>query len=85
MNSVTIDTKYPRGHTITSRWEKSDYHCPWCGKEDVWEEHYKDDYYTDPTYLCLDCHKNFTMQEQNALDTEYNVRQIAIIATKSER
>jgi hypothetical protein len=33
----------------------TDYYCPYCGKQDVWQEVGGDDYYTGTTNRCFAC------------------------------
>ena len=41
--------------------EKTDYFCPNCGVQNVYEEMNDGDYYMGATLYCLSCHHDFCM------------------------
>src|SRR4051794_24848386 len=68
MSKVTFNIVYmPYGgveaRTKTETWIKSDFYCPKCGKQTVWEEDTKfgGDYYEGENKVCTSCEALFTM------------------------
>lgn len=51
----TFSVKYELGHSYEETWDKSEYFCPHCGKNEVWEQQGDGDYYQGVTYLCISC------------------------------
>lgn len=55
-----------------AHYTRAEYYCPNCGQRDtVWVESYADgqladgDYYVGPSYYCVGCDHEFTMQGPN--------------------
>jgi len=42
-------------------WEKTDYFCPACGKQEVWREDGEGDYYVREDYVCISCGVEFNL------------------------
>ncbi len=44
-------------HKYDENWGKTDYYCPYCGKQEVFEEAGAGDYYLGTQALCIACEK----------------------------
>ena len=58
MKVITIKHKDARGNLWDSyeeRWGKTQYHCPMCGEQKVWEEREIKDYRRGVAYICVAC------------------------------
>lgn len=42
-------------HSYEETWDKTDYHCPCCGKKEVWSDTSGGDYYVGEEFMCLAC------------------------------
>lgn len=61
MSVLTITILVPR-HGLPPReeiWDKTDWYCPACGKQAMWEERDSDDYYAGTNYECSECGGSF--------------------------
>lgn len=56
---VKMTIKYELGHSYDETWERTDYFCPSCGKQPVWEEAGPGDYYMGTQLLCVICKASF--------------------------
>lgn len=61
MNSVMVSVEYSIGHTVFYTYKKSEYFCPVCGKQSVYEEQGDGDYYVGVDYICSSCSTVFNM------------------------
>jgi predicted RNA-binding Zn-ribbon protein involved in translation (DUF1610 family) len=61
MDVVKVEVKYKLGHTIQREFKKTDYFCPNCGKQSIWEEQGGGDYYVGVDYECCSCESVFNM------------------------
>lgn len=43
------------GHHYILDYERTDYYCPSCGKQEVWVEQSGGDYYAGADYVCVAC------------------------------
>lgn len=64
----TFDVLYyknPRGegkqfsNQYTEQWEKTDFYCPRCGKQEVWFINDGGDYYVGEQHICTACKATF--------------------------
>ena len=55
---IEVTTKYKLGHEYTDVFNKTDYHCPGCGKAEVWEGTCAD-YYEGVNLVCIACDSSF--------------------------
>lgn len=46
-------------HQYTEPWEKKDYYCPRCGKQEVWFRNDGGDYYVGEQHICTACKGGF--------------------------
>lgn len=56
--SVTIDIEYKHRsgtHTCSEPWKPTDYFCPCCGKQSVWNQCDGGDCYQGEQFLCIGC------------------------------
>lgn len=58
---VSLDVRYALGHSYPETWEWTTFHCPNCGRQEVWREHGEGDYYQGPSHLCIACPYEFTL------------------------
>jgi hypothetical protein len=75
MNKIRVDVKYELGHTITTYYERSDWFCPNCGKQNVWEEQGPGDYYVGVNHVCIECKTYFLMPSIDS-DPDYTEKQV---------
>ena len=59
MQKVDMTIRYELGHSYEETWIQTNYHCPYCGYDQVWVEDHSGDYYTGPTHLCVACTSAF--------------------------
>lgn len=52
---IAFPVKYEAGHQYTEEWGRCSFHCPACGKRDVWERAGAGDYYVGTDYICRSC------------------------------
>jgi predicted RNA-binding Zn-ribbon protein involved in translation (DUF1610 family) len=61
--------KNPRGegkefsHKYRENWELTEYHCPHCGKKEVWHETSGGDYYVGEQHICVECDRAFYLPD----------------------
>ena len=48
------------GRPFEEEWDRTDWHCPKCGKQTVWAEGGgAGDFYVGPTHICISCRNRF--------------------------
>lgn len=52
---MKILNEYPGSHHYITEYDKSEFYCPLCGKQEVWEEKGQGDYYCGSDYVCISC------------------------------
>jgi hypothetical protein len=51
---MEVLNEYKDSHHYMESYERSPYHCPLCGKQELWEA-LSGDYYIGPTSYCTSC------------------------------
>lgn len=59
---MKILNEYPGSHHYWCEFEKTNYFCPECGQQEVWQEQTEGDYYLGEQWLCASCSLKWTMQ-----------------------
>ena len=79
---VTVSVKYEAGHSYLEDWVKTEYYCPHCGKQEVWDEDSGGDHYVGTRLTCVSCAAGFRMPESaDATDWQTQQRIEAIKGT----
>ena len=52
---MKILNEYPNSHHYIEEYAKTQYYCPNCGKQEVWNEVGEGDYYLGSDYVCTEC------------------------------
>lgn len=52
-------------------WEKSDWYCPRCGEQKVWEDQGDVDHYYGSQYACTGCGGHFYLPDGVDVDNEF--------------
>ena len=73
---MKFDVKYYNGegiqtHFYTENWSKTEYYCPNCGRQYVWEEDGEGDYYVGSQLMCTCCGVEFNLPS-GASTSKYN-------------
>lgn len=77
--TATINIQYTAGHTNLETWEKTDYFCPYCGQDAVWDQVDAGDYYLGTTLTCTNCGVTFHLPCSGAsqdYENQQRVRQL---------
>lgn len=59
---MKVLNEYPGKHHYWTEYEKTEYFCPNCGANEVWQEQDPGDYYCGEDWLCLSCSHGWTMR-----------------------
>lgn len=58
---MKVILEFKNSHHYEREYEKTEYYCPLCGKQDIWEEQGPGDYYQGPDYLCVNCNSSHSL------------------------
>jgi hypothetical protein len=61
---IEIEVKYKGGHSYQEKWELTQWYCPCCGKQFVYQEQGPGDYYVGSEMLCIICNGSFYMPSE---------------------
>lgn len=61
--NVHVTITYSQGNTSSVLMLKTDLFCPYCGKQEVWDEEDEGDYYVGTEKICIACEGSFYMKD----------------------
>lgn len=57
-------------------YKKSNYYCPLCGKQEVWEDQGEGDFYEGVDYACTNCYASFTLPSLGTNENDFEGEQL---------
>jgi len=67
---MKVILEFKNSHHYEKEYKKSDLYCPFCGKQEVWEDQGCGDYYHGVDYNCSSCNSSHSLDNSSRNETE---------------